>query len=240
MTVTERMDALLSGIDRKVADQQALVRHQQEIIKSIKDEQDLLDKDSDDYDTIKNAVEILNKLSEETVQTNYKFIEENINRALRRVFPEKIRQIKLTEYTRGVYPQLEFKMYVGKDKAGDDIYRTIESDSGHGVAQMVSLLSILSLIVIRGERRFLCLDEMTSGMSGNTRKVLDSILWAFAEIGFQFVLIDHGYIPKGAKVYVVEDQDGVGTPVRDYIEEHGVYNEGRRDKRGYALANAEA
>ena len=235
MQLTNRMQALLDGINNQVIKQKSLVNQQQMISKSITDFKAKAEKEKQEVDVLENALALLTKISDNTVKDNYKFIEDNINAALKRVFPDRLREIKLNEYMRGAYPQLEFKMYVGKDKRGNDIFRTIKSDSGHGVAQMVSILSLLSLIVISGQRRLLVLDEMTSGMSGNTREVFDSILWAFTDIGFQFILVDHGYIPRGAKVYVLESQNDIGRVVNEYIEQNGVYNEGTREKSNYSL-----
>lgn len=237
MDLTARMNTLLAGIDNQVIAQQSMLKQQKMLNDSITQLRDSVAKESEELDVVSNAVAILTNISDDTVKENYKFIQDNINAALKKVFPEKLRQIRLVESMRGHYPQLEFKMYVGNDKRGNEIFRTIKSDSGHGVAQMVSLLSLMSLIVISGQRRFVGLDEMTSGMSGNTREVFDSILWAFAEIGFQFVLVDHGYIPKGAKVYVMESHNDIGGVVDTYIEQNGVYNEGVRRTPGYKHSN---
>lgn len=230
LDISSRVDSLLAGIDEQIIMQQAKLKNQKMIEQSIDGYKKTIKEKSEDLDIVTNAVAILSSVSDESVSTNYKFIEDNVNLALQRVFPDKVRQIKLSESMRGAYPQLEFRMVTE-----NNVIRTIKSDSGHGIAQIVSILCLLSLIVIRGERKFVALDEMTSGMSGNTRAVLDSILWAFAEIGFQFLLVDHGYIPKGAKVYILKDTNGIGKVEKSYIEEKGVYNEGRRSRQNYSL-----
>lgn len=237
--ISSRMQSLMSGIDAQTVRQQSMIKQQQMLSDSISKLKDKISDEKENLDVIANALSIITSLSDNTVKNNYEFIQDNINAALKKVFPDKLREIHLTEYLRGQYPQLEFRMYVGKDNRGSDIFRTIKSDSGHGVAQMVSILSLLSLIVISGQRRFVALDEMTSGMSGRTREVFDSILWAFADIGFQFLLVDHGYIPKGAKVYVLGSTDDTGEIVNEYIEQNGVYNEGVRNKRNYTLVSEE-
>lgn len=230
LTVKNRVDVLLKGIDEQVVYQQALIKNQRLIEKSISDLKDTIKSESESLDIVANAVEVLSNISDESVKSNYEFIESSVNSALAKIFPDRLRKIKLYDYQRRGYPQLEVKMEVG-----NGITRTIKSDSGHGVAQVVSILCILCLIVINGERRFLALDEMTSGMSGNTRAVMDSILWAFADIGFQFILVDHGYIPKGAEVCIMEAENDIGKLVDTYIEPNGVYNEGKRSRKGYSL-----
>lgn len=230
LNTSTRVDTLLAGIEEQIIMQQAKIKNQKMIEQSIEEFKQTIKTKSDDLDIVTNAVAILSSVSDESVSANYKFIEDNVNIALQRVFPDKVRQIKLSESMRGAYPQLEFRMVTE-----NGIVRTIKSDSGHGIAQIVSILCLLSLIVIRGERKFVALDEMTSGMSGNTRAVLDSILWAFAEIGFQFLLVDHGYVPKGAKVYILKDTNGIGRVEKSYIEQKGVYNEGKRSRQNYDL-----
>lgn len=232
--LSSKVDGLLNEINEQVMFNQAQMRSKKNIEDSIKNFEADRKAKEEDLDLITNAVDILRQISDDTVEKNYRFIEETVNTALKRVFPDRVREIKLVRSMRGSYPQLEFRMTVE-----NGIVRTIKSDSGHGIAQVISILTLLTLIVIKGERRFLVLDEMTSGMSGNTRYLMDKILWSFADIGFQFVLIDHGYIPKGSHVYAIKNENGVGKVVDDYIEEKGVYNEGRRNRQNYKLESIE-
>lgn len=232
--LSSRVDNLLDSINKQMLFQQAQIKSKEQIEKSIDEYRKIITDKNKELEITLNAVTLISSVSDKCVEENYKFIEDNVNLALKKVFPNKLRQIRLIETMRGQYPQLEFKMVVE-----NGITRTIKSDSGHGIAQVISLLSLLSLIVIRGERKFVALDEMTSGMSGNTRALLDSILWAFAEIGFQFLLVDHGYIPKGAKVYILKDTNGISKVEREYVETRGVYNEGRRNTTSYVIEASE-
>ena len=106
-------------------------------------------------------------------------------------------KIRLKEYTRaGQYPQLELELIVENGKV-----RSLKNDSGHGLMQIISLLCVLSVIVLTGSRRVFVIDEVLSGLSENSRKIVAEILWTFTEIGFQFIVSEHGFIPKGSKVY---------------------------------------
>lgn len=178
-------------------------------------------------DIVTNAVAILNKISDDTVGASYEFIKENLNTALARVFDKSPRQINLREYTRGgTYPQLEVEVIT---EGG--VTRSLKDDSGHGISQIISLLCILSLIVITGQRRFLVLDEMLSGLSSNAAMIVSDILWAFADIGFQFVISEHGLVVKGSHVYYLESRAGISTVKEHYIEPAGVYLDGSLDSR---------
>lgn len=169
-----------------------------------------------------HAIDILRQVSDEAVTKAYRFLEESLNSSLARMFENTTRRIHLHEYTRdGQYPQLEIELEVVGGKK-----RSLKSDSGHGLAQIVSLLSILSLIVITNSRRILVMDEVISGLSVHNREIVSDILWSFTEIGFQFIVNDHGYVPKGSKVYHLEMVGDVSHIKESYIEETGVYLNG--------------
>lgn len=170
-------------------------------------------------DIATHAIEILRKVSDEAVAEAYKFLEQSLNAALERMFTNTTRRIRLKEWTRnGQYPQLEIELSVNNGKI-----RSLKSDSGHGLAQIVSLLSILSLIVITNSRRIMVLDEVVSGLSIHNRQIISDILWTFTQIGFQFIVNEHGYIPKGSKVYHMEMVADVSHVKETYLEESGVY-----------------
>lgn len=173
----------------------------------------------ENLDIAANAVTILRTISDDAVQQSYEFIQDSLNTALERIFEKTTRKIKLKESTfKGQYPQLEIELTVE-----NGIKRSLKSDSGHGLMQIVSLLCVLSLIVITNSRRFLVIDEVLSGLSGKSRKVVDDILWTFTEIGFQFVVNEHGFVPKGSKVIYLEMNSGVSSVANEYIAEEGVY-----------------
>ena len=173
-------------------------------------------------DIATHAIEILRQVSDEAVSKAYKFLEENLNAALARMFVNTTRHITLREYTRNnQYPQLEIELTVAGGKK-----RSLKADSGHGLAQIVSLLSILSLIVITNSRRIMVMDEIISGLSVHNREIVTDILWTFTEIGFQFIVNEHGYVPKGSKVYHLEMVGDVSGVKETYIEQEGVYLNG--------------
>lgn len=173
-------------------------------------------------DIATHAIEILRQVSDEAVSQAYGFLEQSLNASLKRMFENTTRKIEIKESIRNnQYPQLELILHVGNGKT-----RSLKTDSGHGLAQIVSLLSILSLIVITGSRRVLVMDEVISGLSVHNRKIVTDILWSFTEIGFQFIINDHGYIPEGSHVFHLEMNGDVSGVKQHYIASTGVYLQG--------------
>lgn len=187
--------------------------------KSINDLMEANKNNKEALDIATHAIEILRQVSDEAVGQAYKFLEQSLNSALAKMFTKTTRRIELKESIRSnQYPQLEIILHVGNGKT-----RSLKSDSGHGLAQIVSLLSILSLIVITGSRRILVMDEVISGLSVHNRKIVSDILWTFTEIGFQFIVNDHGFVPEGSHVYYLEMNGDVSGVKKDYIATKGVY-----------------
>ena len=164
-----------------------------------------------------NAIEILRGVSDKTIKGSYEFLEQTINDALSRIFVDEKRSIKIVESSiQGQYPQIDIEIITSNGT------HTISRD-GHGIAQVISLLSSLCLIVLTGSRRFMALDEVLSGLSNEALEVIDNILHDFVDIGFSFIVNEHGVLFKGAKVYEIEMQNGKSFISKEYIEEKGVY-----------------
>ena len=205
---------------------QALENTINELIAANKDNREALD-------IATHAIEILRQVSDSAVSKAYNFLTENLNTTLARMFENTTRKIEIHEYIRqNQYPQLELILHVSNDKT-----RSIKSDSGHGIAQIISFLSVLCLIVITGSRRILVMDEVLSGLSVKNRQVIDEIMWSFTEIGFQFIVNEHGFIPKGSHVYHLEINGDVSSVKQDYIAEKGVYLQGETNKTSSTVYN---
>lgn len=215
--IRERVKAFNSQYKELEIQQEANIRNKQTLEYKIANLEEVLDKNSKDYEICKGAIEVLRQVSDQSVADSYEFISKQVNAALARIFPQQ-RKIVLEEYTRGNYPQLEIKLIVEGGKE-----RSLKLNTGRGLTQIVSLLSILSLIVITKSRRILVMDEILSGLSALSREIVAEIMWTFTTIGFQFLVNEHGFIPKGAKVYHLVNRYGVSNVEEDYIEQNGVY-----------------
>ena len=167
----------------------------------------------------KQALIVLNTVKDMNTAQSYAFIEHNLNIALDKVFSNSVRKIKLIEGAyNNKYPELKLELITE-----NGIKRSLKTDSGHGLRQIVSLLCTLCLICVSGARRFLVLDEVLTGLSGESRLAVDDILWAFAGIGFQFVIVEHGFIAHNSHVYELKLDNGISKVTNDYIATTGFY-----------------
>ena len=221
-SVSVKVNEFLKAVDEIERQQKASEQSRRMLEEQIKTLRETTKMNQEELDITTNAIEILRKVSDEAVDKSYRFLEESLNSSLERMFTNTTRKIKLHEFTRGgQYPQLEIELTVGNGKK-----RSLKADSGHGLAQIVSLLCILCLITRTNSRRILVMDEIISGLSVHNREIVSDILWTFTEIGFQFVVNDHGFVPKGSKVYHLEMVGDVSGVKETYIEKDGVYLNG--------------
>lgn len=218
----QRVNQFISVVNEIEIENAAAERSRKSLEDSITQLMEQNKENKEALDIATHAIEILRQVSDEAVSQAYGFLEQSLNASLKRMFENTTRKIEIKESIRNnQYPQLELILHVGNGKT-----RSLKTDSGHGLAQIVSLLSILSLIVITGSRRILVMDEVISGLSVHNRKIVTDILWSFTEIGFQFIINDHGYIPEGSHVYHLEMNGDVSGVKQHYIASTGVYLQG--------------
>lgn len=80
------------------------------------------------------------------------------------------------------------------------------------------------------------MDEVLSGVSVHNRKIVEDILWSFTEIGFQFIINEHGFVPRGSSVYHLEMVGDISHVKQNYIATQGVYLQGG-DTKNYDYSN---
>lgn len=219
MADLSRVEQFISTVNELEVQQMANVRTKEKLLADAEELVRKAELKQEELDVVTNAISILRIVSDNSVKESYEYITESVNAALSRIFTESTRRIRLQESTlKGQYPQLEVILEVG-----DGIERSLKFNSGHGLTQVISLLCILTIIVITKSRRLLVLDEVLSGLSDSAREIIADILWTFTDIGFQFIICEHGFIPKGAKVYEMKNVNDLGSVANTYIEEQGVY-----------------
>lgn len=225
-TLKTNINNMINVINQIELSNQAAIKSKEALEKTINQIMDENKNNKEALDIATHAIEILRKVSDEAVGKAYGFLEKSLNSALEKMFKNTTRKIEIREDTRGgQYPQLELRLHVGNGKI-----RSLKSGSGHGIAQIVSIMSILALIVITGSRRILVMDEIISGVSVENRKILNDILWSFTEIGFQFIVNDHGFVPQGSNVYHLEMVGDTSSVKQNYIAKQGVYLQGNPDE----------
>ena len=214
----DRIDSFLSSANTLLVRKKADDLQKKRLEKDLREHKKQLKELSEQLNVVTNAVNILREISDDSVRQFYTVITNSVNNTLERIFKSTTRKIKLQESTQGAYPQLEIQIYTA-----NGIQRSLKDDCGHGIMQLISLLCNLSLIVVNGSRRLYVIDETLSGLASDAKEVLDDILWSFTEIGFQFIISEHGYVPRGAKVYKLAIAGTTSSIVDTYINQKGEY-----------------
>lgn len=215
----QRLSEFNSRFEAAKVNKMSLESTKDMLIKAINEEKAKQNLFIDQLALHEKALAVLNKISEDAIGGSLSFIETNLNDVLARIFVDSPRKIKLKEgIERGKIPVLNIEL-----TAANGVKRSLKADSGHGLRQLVSLLSILCVICITGNRKFLVLDEVMTGMSREMRKAVDDILWCFTEIGFQFVIAEHGFRSRNSKVYQFKLVNDTSNVVQEYIEPNGFY-----------------
>ena len=218
----DRVNAYIGHVERIEAEQRANARSKQELQNRADEILKNSELKKEDLDIVTNAISILRIVSDNSVKESYEYITNSINTALERIFQDSERKIKMVESTlRGQYPQLEIILEVG-----NGVTRSIKFNSGHGLAQIISFLCVITVIVITKSRRLLVMDEILSGLSAEARRIIAEVMWQFTSIGFQFVVCEHGFIPKGSMVYRMRNVNDRGTVEATYKADAGVYLNG--------------
>lgn len=217
MTILERMAAFDKEVTAMHVEQEAHKHNQNALAKRIDELTQTVKITEEEFIICRDAIEVLRQVSDQSVHDSYAFISKSVNMALSRIFPQE-RRIELREYTKGNHPQLEIILQVAGGKE-----RSLKLNTGRGLTQIVSFLSILSIIVITKSRKLLVIDEILSGLSARSRRIIADIMWNFTTIGFQFIVNEHGFIPKGAKVYHLVNENDIGAIKNEYIEKNGVF-----------------
>lgn len=221
MANTAQVAQLCGDIDSLLSQQALLRATKQQYEAKTKEHNETIKLLNQGIADMKAALAVLNTVKDMNTAQSYAFIEHNLNLALDKVFTGKVRKIRLVEGAlQGKYPELRLELITE-----NGVKRSLKTDSGHGMRQVVSLLCTLCLICISGARKFLVLDEVLTGLSTESKQAVDDILWTFTEIGFQFVVVEHSFIAKNAYVYELELNNGVSKVVDEYTQEQGFYSD---------------
>ena len=158
----------------------------------------------EDYNTLSSAGNLLNKIADGRVKKAIDFIATAVNDALLKVFKDDFKQIKVEISSHmDAYPQLNFVL-----QNPDGMKRNLKTQEGDGLGQIISLLATMCLLYISGGRRFMLLDEVLNGLHPNALELIDEILTVFEDrLGFQFLMINHGYTPNRGVIYHLGKQN---------------------------------
>lgn len=160
---------------------------------------------------VEKALRLIIEAGDIVAEDSYRFIMRSVNKLLEKMFTDCDRKVRLTQKMVGKNPTLTVEV------VADGITRDLAESSGNGIKQIISLICVICLIVLNGSRRIVVLDEVLTGVADQNKPALSEALWAFTEIGFQFLICEHAFIPEGAKVYNIHNVGGVSSVESTYI-----------------------
>lgn len=224
LTNFERAYALQGDVSSLCETNRIKVENKQELFKDLCEQVKLLEDAVEEYNTLSGAGNLLNKIADARVKKAIDFIAMAVNDTLQKVFKDDFKQIvvEITSHM-DTYPQLNFLL-----QNPDGLQRNLKTQEGDGLSQIISLLSTICLLYISGGRRFMLLDEVLNGLHPTALKVIEEILTVFEDkLGFQFMMINHGYTPNRGAVYHIDKQGGTtycrGVELVGY-DEDGIEN----------------
>ena len=201
---TNQVSSLKAKFDRKLD----LEKRIDQLVLQIEDE-------NEEFCSMLEALEYIGAVSDENTNKILDFITGVINNALSKIFPYSRRIIKLerTLY-RNAYTHINVVLMTGEGRR-----RSLSTQSGKGLRQIISFLFRVALIEIRKERKILIMDELLSGLHSSAKAIIQDIMKMFVEEGFQFICVEYGLNDIG-KIYLLEKKDDISTTVTEFEGEY--------------------
>lgn len=208
----EQVNLLLARGTTLIHENKVKEKDKLELMYEVKELNASITEDNKELNQIIDAGNLLTKLADSRVKKALDFIVKIINDTLIKLFPNDFKaiQVEMDAYHE-TYPQMRLKLITANDKV-----RSLKTQEGNGVSQIVSLLYIICLIYISGYRRFVHIDEVLNGLHPDAWELIDDILKLFEEkLDFQFIITQHGYEPKnGRVVYLKKTPNGMTEVAR--------------------------
>jgi hypothetical protein len=211
----EKMGSLNTVADRLIVENEMKEKSKLVLLQDVAEINKLIESEIKKQITTVEACNLLTKLADSRVKKALNFIVTIINDTLSKLFPDDFKKIEVEmDAYHETYPQMRLKLINSKGKV-----RSLKTQEGTGVSQIISIFYIICLIYITGYRRFVHLDEVLNGLHTDAWEMVDDILKLFEDkLGFQFIITQHNYIPKNGRMYYLAKDNHEVTYVSKIVD----------------------
>lgn len=186
-TVLLKNDMLLQDSKNFLMEQRMKLETKENIYKKLEELNKELEANGKTLDDMIRAATILGNVADENTQFFLKKITDIINSALAKMFIEDKRKIYIKqEMYKNVYPHFKVEL-----ETEDGQKRTF-SQSGTGLAQVISFLFSVCLIDARKGRKIIVLDEVLNGLHPDAKRTIKALITNVLSNRFQFVMVEYG------------------------------------------------
>lgn len=186
-TVLLKNDMLLQDSKNFLMEQRMKLETKENIYKKLEELNKELESNGKTLDDMIRAATILGNVADENTQFFLKKITDIINSALAKMFIEDKRKIYIKqEMYKNVYPHFKVEL-----ETEDGQKRTF-SQSGTGLAQVISFLFSVCLIDARKGRKIIVLDEVLNGLHPDAKRTIKALITNVLSNRFQFVMVEYG------------------------------------------------
>ncbi len=217
MSLTQQLQKRAVGLRHTLQEQEFRTKQAERLRELVQSAENAATELEKEQVLVEKAQRLIVEAGDTVAEDSYRFVTRSVNSLLEKMFTDCERKVRLTQKMVGKNPSLAVEV------VADGVARDLSESSGHGIAQIVSLVCVICLIVMNGSRRLVILDEVLSGISEQNKQALSEALWAFTDIGFQFVVCEHNFVPAGAKVYNFVNVDGVSAIDAEYTQDDALY-----------------
>lgn len=182
------VDAMLVETDQLLSVQSERKRTLNDLTDRVASNKVLIDSLQKEVDLLIRSSTLIGSTSDQVISDTLKVIEGVINRALGVIFREDPRRIKIEH----IMYREEFPHFVVTLYTGHNMKKRKFSQSGRGLAQMISFLFTVTLIDTRKGRPILIMDEILSGVHPQAKKLVRDLILAVSQ-NFQFVMVEYSF-----------------------------------------------